>query len=277
MLISHISFRIGKTEPQFYLDRDTVQKTSQHCNVKKEAALNARYQSSMLFLALYFNDLAKKANSNVVFADAVVIAVFNGFFDVILTQFGFEKRIHTDNLPLNSHQLDSNNDHLTLFWKKGVSTTALNSEFAYLEEEDEEVELDEDALADEMQKSDISDDGNDNTSAVNGSEEKHKVKIDAEEDVKALSISKDVVDSTTTTDTPVVAYKRLSKRNSTAIISMSAPNSNPGTQSPISVPTYDGLQCSQTIKPLDSIKVAIHVEMTQTPPLLRVLAANPFM
>src|ERR1700709_2399161 len=103
-------------EPQFYLDRDTVQKTSQHCNVKKEAALNARYQSSMLFLALYFNSLAKKANSNVVFADAVVIAAFDGYFDVILTQFGFEKRIHTDNIPLNSHQFDPSNDNLTLFW-----------------------------------------------------------------------------------------------------------------------------------------------------------------
>lgn len=231
----------------------------------------------MLFLALYFNDLAKRANSNVVFADAVVIAVFDGYFDVILTQFAFEKRIHADNLPLNSHQLDANNDSLTLFWKKGVSTTALNSGFAYLEDDDEENELDEDALADEMQKSDTSDDGHDNSITVNGSEIKHEVNVDTEEDVKALSVSKDVALNTASTDTPVVAYKRLSKRNSGAIISMSATNSSSGTQSPISVPTYDGLQSSQTIKPLDSIKVAIHVEMTQTPPLLRVLAANPFM
>jgi protein SSD1 len=231
----------------------------------------------MLFLALYFNSLAKKANSNVVFADAVVIAVFDGFFDVILTQFGFEKRIHTDNLPLNSHQIDTNGDNLTLFWKKGVSTTALNSEFAYLEEDDDEdAELDEDALAEEMQKSEPSDDGSDtiiNSNSNNVEEKPQEGKIDTkEEDVKALAISNDVEE--TTTDTPVVAYKRLSKRNSSAMIIAGI---NSGSQTPISIPTYDGLQCSQTIKPLDSIKVAIHVEMTQTPPLLRVLAANPFM
>ncbi|KAI8577090.1 hypothetical protein K450DRAFT_253600 [Umbelopsis ramanniana AG] len=262
-------------EPQFYLDRDTVQKTSQHCNVKKEAALNARYQSSMLFLALYFNSLAKKANSNVVFADAIVIAVFDGYFDVILTQFGFEKRIHTDNLPLNSHQMDPNSDNLTLFWKKGISTTALNSEFAYLEEDDEDVELDEDALADEMQKSEPSDDGSDPVIHDNSVEAKpQNGKMDTkEEDVRALAISNDVEEATT--DTPVVAYKRLSKRNSSAM--MFAPSHSGSQGGPISNPTYDGMQCSQTIKPLDSIKVAIHVEMTQTPPLLRVLAANPFM
>jgi DIS3-like exonuclease 2 C terminal len=231
----------------------------------------------MLFLALYFNSLAKKANSNVVFADAVVIAVFDGFFDVILTQFGFEKRIHTDNLPLNSHQMDRSSDNLTLFWKKGVSTTALNSEFAYLEEDDDDTELDEDALADEMQKSEPSDDGSDpviNHGSSNIVDEKpQNGKVDTkEEDVRALAISNDAEEATT--DTPVVAYKRLSKRNSSAMIF--AP-SNSGSHGPISNPTYDGMQCSQTIKPLDSIKVAIHVEMTQTPPLLRVLAANPFM
>lgn len=231
----------------------------------------------MLFLALYFNSLAKKANSNVVFADAIVIAVSDGFFDVILTQFGFEKRIHTDNLPLNSYHMDSTSDNLTLFWKKGISTTALNSEFAYLEEDDDDdAELDEDALADEMQKSEPSDDSSDpvtNGSSNNVDEKPQNGKMDTKEDaVKALAINSDVEEATP--DTPVVAYKRLSKRNSSAMIF--AP-SNSGAQGPISNPTYDGMQCSQTIKPLDSIKVAIHVEMTQTPPLLRVLAANPFM
>lgn len=262
-------------EANFYLERDTIQKTSQHCNVKKEAALNARHQSSMLFLALYFNDLAKKANSNVVFADAIVVATFDGYFDVVLTQFGFEKRIHADNLPLNSHQFSGSTDSLTLFWQKGVSTTALNREFTYLEDDDGEIELDEDAIAEEMQKDVSSEDGEDHTS--DKSNHKTSTNGTAEVEVKALSITQQAEDTNNAPENNVVAYKRLSKRNSGAIIPMSATNSSSGSQTPISVPSYDGLQCSQTLKPLDSIKVAIHVEMTQTPPLLRVLAANPFM
>ncbi|KAJ2962612.1 hypothetical protein NQZ79_g2269 [Umbelopsis isabellina] len=262
-------------EANFYLERDTIQKTSQHCNVKKEAALNARYQSSMLFLALYFNDLAKKANSNVVFADAIVVATFDGYFDVVLTQFGFEKRIHADNLPLNSHQFSSSTDNLTLFWQKGVSTTALNREFTYLEDDDVEIELDEDAIAEEMQKDVSSEDGEVHTRDI--SDHKDSTNGTAEVEVKALSINQQAEDTINAPENNVVAYKRLSKRNSGAIIPMSATNSSSGSQTPISVPSYDGLQCSQTLKPLDSIKVAIHVEMTQTPPLLRVLAANPFM
>lgn len=229
----------------------------------------------MLFLALYFNDLAKKANSNVVFADAIVVATFDGYFDVVLTQFGFEKRIHADNLPLNSHQFSGSTDSLTLFWQKGVSTTALNREFTYLEDDDGEIELDEDAIAEEMQKDVSSEDGEDHTS--DKSNHKTSTNGTAEVEVKALSITQQAEDTNNAPENNVVAYKRLSKRNSGAIIPMSATNSSSGSQTPISVPSYDGLQCSQTLKPLDSIKVAIHVEMTQTPPLLRVLAANPFM
>jgi protein SSD1 len=35
-------------------------------------------------------------------------------------------------------------------------------------------------------------------------------------------------------------------------------------------------KCCQTVRALDKIKVVIHVQMVKTPPLIRILAANPF-
>ncbi|KAG2187329.1 hypothetical protein INT44_005015 [Umbelopsis vinacea] len=110
-------------EKRFYIDRDTIQTLSQHCNVKQEAARWAKYQSGQLFLSRYLQGVMKRQVTTAVTHEALVVAVFDHAFDVVLPEYALERRIHLDNLPIEAHKLDHAGGTLTLAWKKGVRTS----------------------------------------------------------------------------------------------------------------------------------------------------------
>ncbi|KAI8076809.1 uncharacterized protein BX664DRAFT_362733 [Halteromyces radiatus] len=213
----------------FYLDRDTVQKLGQHCNVKKEAAIIAREQSGLLFMSLYLNERATTDETNnikIVYREAQVIAVFDDYFDVMIPELNMERRIHLANLPVWRSEMDSSRRALTMFWKKGVDTSTGKQHRWSLSDDEYEDLLDEEW-----------DDASD--SAV----------------VNKLSVSPSLVEP---------EPSKSSKRQS--IIQARLSNST----------SFSAEQSSQTIQALDKIRVILTIEMVRTPPLIRVLAANPY-
>ncbi|CEP12621.1 hypothetical protein [Parasitella parasitica] len=252
-------------DKHFYLDRDTVQKLAQHCNVKKEASLAAREQSKLLSLALYFvhkqdsqqpqvNQQAVVTGTQVtttVYGEARVIAVSEDYFDISLPEFGMERRIHLANLPLWRHQYDPYDRALTMFWKQGVvPSTGLQQQWSLSDDEYEEEEL-LSAYPEQSQS---------NTSSSTNSSSNLSLENNKQFEAIALAAAKAGIVSNNMTGSKKSASKRAS------IIS-----------SRLSASTgYSSEQSSQTIKALDKIRVMLTIEMVRTPPLIRVFAANPY-
>ncbi|KAI9318072.1 hypothetical protein BX666DRAFT_1934542 [Dichotomocladium elegans] len=179
-------------------------------------------------------------SSAVLFRDATVVAVQAQYFDVIIPEYNIEKRIHLAHLPVYHHTYE--HGALTIHWRKGVPTptgnciTHLQQDFDY---EDDDGVVDEDALAEEMKEGEP-------TEAAHGV----PLKQTFQHHHSAVTVSRRVAP---TTRRASVLRARLS--DSTA---------------------YSVEQASQTLKALDQIKVVVIVEMSKSPPTLRVLAANPF-
>ena len=51
-----------------------------------------------------------------------VVQVYESSFDVIIPEFGIEKRVHGDQLPLIKAEFDKNKRILELFWENGVDS-----------------------------------------------------------------------------------------------------------------------------------------------------------
>jgi protein SSD1 len=54
----------------------------------------------------------------------IVVCVYESAFDVLIPEYGFEKRVHCDQLPLKKAEFDKNTRLLELYWEKGVPSSA---------------------------------------------------------------------------------------------------------------------------------------------------------
>lgn len=79
-------------------DTDAVTKIATVCNVKKDAAKLASEQSAHLFLCVLIDNLTMRFGP--VVRNATVVGVLDSAFDVMIPEFGIEKRVHTDQIPI---------------------------------------------------------------------------------------------------------------------------------------------------------------------------------
>lgn len=273
-------------DKRFSLDRDTVQKLAQHCNVKKDAARYAREQSNLMFLSIHMDKLSQQQQQqqqkvvegpSVIFREAIVVAVFDQFFDVVIPELNLEKRIHLACLPVWRSDYNQHSQSLTMFWRKGVDTsTGKKSDWSLSDEEDDEDDLDEDALLEEM-----------NTTAEQQPQEEYKMNTlnDNESIVSQLAVKEDHATSTTTAasvypnksvSTPALMMMHRTDSNGTPPRSTSNRRASIVRARLSDSTAYSTEQGFQTIKALDKIRVVLIVELARTPPVIRVLAANPF-
>ncbi|BGP50054.1 Translational repressor [Rhodotorula kratochvilovae] len=105
-------------DARFPLDAESVGKVAQTCNIKKDAARQAQEQSQHLFLCVLIDDLTKRYGPVVRYG--TVIGVLDQAFDVLVSEFGVEKRVHVDQMPTESTVHDERENTLQIFWKKGV-------------------------------------------------------------------------------------------------------------------------------------------------------------
>ncbi|KAK3113156.1 Translational repressor [Teratosphaeriaceae sp. CCFEE 6253] len=52
----------------------------------------------------------------------IVVCVYESAFDVLIPEYGFEKRVHCDQLPVRKAEFDKTARLLELYWEKGVSS-----------------------------------------------------------------------------------------------------------------------------------------------------------
>lgn len=107
----------------FTEDLETLAKTAESCNTKKDSAHAAQEQSVHIESCRMMNRMAEEQGADLI-SVGIVICVYESAFDVLIPEYGFEKRVHCDQLPLKKAEFDKNQRLLELYWEKGVPSSA---------------------------------------------------------------------------------------------------------------------------------------------------------
>ncbi|KAL3231178.1 Protein SSD1 [Nakaseomyces bracarensis] len=99
---------------------DALKITSEYCNFKKDCAVQAQEQAIHLLLCKTINDMGNTTGQ--LLTMATVLQVYESSFDVFIPEFGIEKRVHGDQLPLSKAEFDPINRVLELHWQPGVDS-----------------------------------------------------------------------------------------------------------------------------------------------------------
>jgi protein SSD1 len=111
----------GKIE--YSEDLENLVKTVESCNTKKDSAQNAQEQSIHIESCRNMDKKRQEANGDLI-AEGIVICVYESAFDVLIPDWGFEKRVHCDQLPLKKAEFRKEKRILELYWEKGVPSSA---------------------------------------------------------------------------------------------------------------------------------------------------------
>ncbi|KAH8821865.1 hypothetical protein F5884DRAFT_104850 [Xylogone sp. PMI_703] len=111
----------GKIE--FTEDVDALVKTTESCNTKKDSSQNAQEQSVHIESCRMMDRKRDEAGGELI-SEGIVLCVYDSAFDVLIPEFGFEKRVHCDQLPLKKAEFRKNERVLELYWEKGVPSSA---------------------------------------------------------------------------------------------------------------------------------------------------------
>jgi len=104
----------GGSDTKFTMDREAVAKVAQQCNIKRDSSRLAQEQSAHLFLCVLISDLTQRYGP--VIRQAKVIGVLDAAFDVLVPEFGIEKRVHVDQMPIENHVYDEHSHTLEIYW-----------------------------------------------------------------------------------------------------------------------------------------------------------------
>lgn len=111
----------GKVE--YAEDLENLVKTIESCNTKKDSAQNAQDQSVHIESCRKM-DKKRLETSGDLISEGVVVCVYESAFDVLIPEWGFEKRVHCDQLPLKKAEFRKEKRVLELYWEKGVPSSA---------------------------------------------------------------------------------------------------------------------------------------------------------
>ena len=111
----------GTTE--FAEDAESLAKTAEQCNNKKDSAQAAQEQSVHIESCRLMDKKRQELGSDLI-TEGVVICVYESAFDVLIPEYGFEKRVHCDQLPLKKAEFRKDDRVLELYWEKGVPSSA---------------------------------------------------------------------------------------------------------------------------------------------------------
>lgn len=109
-------------EAEGYED-DTLAKTVDLCNVKKDSAQNAQEQSVHIDSCRIMDKKRLETHGDLI-AEGIVLCVYESAFDVLIPEWGFEKRVHCDQLPLKKAEFRKEKRVLELYWEKGVTSSS---------------------------------------------------------------------------------------------------------------------------------------------------------
>lgn len=104
-------------------DMETLVKTAEVCNTKKDSAQAAQEQSVHIESCRNIEKYRGKLGGDLI-CEGVVLCVYESAFDILIPEYGFEKRVHCDQLPLKKAEFDNKKRILELYWEKGVPSSS---------------------------------------------------------------------------------------------------------------------------------------------------------
>ncbi|KAI9249337.1 hypothetical protein EDC94DRAFT_527806 [Helicostylum pulchrum] len=107
-----------------YKKSDTV-KAASHCNARKEGAKNSQDMNIQLYLSHYLHMVEENTKKPII-CSAIITHVLKDCFEILVQDYGLEKRIHMDSLPIERFVFDPHKVALTAYWKEGIES---NREF----------------------------------------------------------------------------------------------------------------------------------------------------
>ncbi|KAK5134960.1 hypothetical protein LTR08_005912 [Meristemomyces frigidus] len=107
----------------FSEDLETLAKTAETCNTKKDSAHAAQEQSVHIESCRAMNRRSEEQGGDLI-TIGIVVCVYESAFDVLIPEYGFEKRVHCDQLPLKKAEFSKDKRLLELYWEKGVPSSA---------------------------------------------------------------------------------------------------------------------------------------------------------
>jgi protein SSD1 len=108
---------------EFSEDVETLAKTAEVANTKKDSAHAAQEQSVHIESCRELDRKSQELGGDLI-SEGIVLCVYESAFDVLIPEYGFEKRVHCDQLPLKKAEFDKNKRLLELYWEKGVPSSA---------------------------------------------------------------------------------------------------------------------------------------------------------
>ncbi|KAH7926750.1 RNB-domain-containing protein [Leucogyrophana mollusca] len=233
----------GGAEPKFSMDRDAVAKVAQQCNIKKDSAKLAQEQSTHLYLCVLISDLTHRYGP--VIRQAKVVGVLDAAFDVLVPEFGIEKRVHVDQMPIDNHVYDEHSHTLQIYWshRDVISWLAEHSDDEHLKK-------------------------------VKQNAEQHATKMEVASrsvhDESALFDEDDADDDEIVLgrDNEAEKEKETSKQRLLSAAKVQ--------------PVFEGLRTTpsghkiQDIKELMTVPVIVTADLTKSPPVIKVYSVNPY-
>ena len=108
---------------EFLEDVESLQKTAEQCNNKKDSAQSAQEQSVHIESCRIMDKKRQDLGGDLI-SEGIVLCVYESAFDVLIPEYGFEKRVHCDQLPLKKAEYRKDERVLELYWEKGVPSSA---------------------------------------------------------------------------------------------------------------------------------------------------------
>jgi protein SSD1 len=108
---------------EFADDIEALAKMAEMCNTKKDSAHAAQEQSVHIESCRKMDKKRLELGGDLI-SEGIVLCVYESAFDVLIPEYGFEKRVHCDQLPLKKAEFDKNKRLLELYWEKGVPSSA---------------------------------------------------------------------------------------------------------------------------------------------------------
>ncbi|KAL2871975.1 mRNA-binding translational repressor SSD1 [Aspergillus lucknowensis] len=108
---------------EFSDDIESLSKTADLCNTKKDSAHNAQEQSVHIEACRNMDKERQEIGGDLI-SEGIVLCVYESAFDVLIPEYGFEKRVHCDQLPLKKAEYRKETRILELYWEKGVPSSA---------------------------------------------------------------------------------------------------------------------------------------------------------
>ncbi|ODQ80775.1 hypothetical protein BABINDRAFT_160988 [Babjeviella inositovora NRRL Y-12698] len=119
-LIVHRQLKAVLHQREYTDDIEALKMTAEYCNFKKDCAYSAQEQSVHLLLSQTINEMSESTGQ--LLCMGTVVQVYESAFDVFIPEFGIEKRVHGDQLPLVKAEFDKGKRVLELYWEKGVDS-----------------------------------------------------------------------------------------------------------------------------------------------------------